>query len=67
MVQDTGWSRNYPSGQGLLRFSTIGEAAAAAASVASGYAEHSRAARAIAEEFFDSDKVLSELVKIVEG
>jgi hypothetical protein len=67
VVQDTGWSRNYPSGQGLLRFSTIGEAVDAAASIASRYAEHSRAARSIAEEFFDSDKVLSELLETVEG
>ena len=28
VVQDTGWSRNYPSGQGLLRFRTVGEAVA---------------------------------------
>ena len=67
VVQDTGWSRNYPSGQGLLRFSTVDEAVHAAGSVASRYAEHSRAARAIAEEFFDSDKVLSELLETVEG
>ena len=65
VVQDTGWSRNYPSGQGLLRFSTVGEAVDAASSVASHYAEHSRAARAIAEEFFDSDKVLSGLLETV--
>ena len=67
MVQDTGWSRNYPSSRGLLRFSTVGEAVAAAGSVASDYADHSRAARAIAEEFFDSDKVLSELLETVEA
>jgi hypothetical protein len=67
VVQDTGWSRNYPSGQGLLRFRTVGEAVDAAAAVASRYAEHSRAARAVAEEFFDSDKVLSGLLETVEG
>jgi hypothetical protein len=67
VVQDTGWSRNYPSGDGLLPFRTVAEAVGAAASVASDYAGHSRAARAIAEAFFDSDKVLSELLETVEG
>jgi hypothetical protein len=62
VVQDTGWSRHYPSGEGLLRFRTVDEAVHAVGDVASHYAEHSRAARAIAEEFFDSDKVLSELL-----
>ena len=62
VVQDTGWSRHYPSGEGLLRFRTIDDAVHAVGDVASHYAEHSRAARAIAEEFFDSDKVLSELL-----
>ena len=65
VVQDTGWSRQYPSGQGLLRFQTVDEALAAAGDVACRYAEHSKAARAIAEEFFDSNKVLSELIETV--
>ena len=68
VVQDTGWSRNYPSGQGLLRFRTVGEAVRRPPGASRrDYAEHSRAARAIAEEFFDSDKVLSELLETVEG
>jgi hypothetical protein len=67
VVQDTGWSRNYPSGQGLLAFRTVGEAVAAAASIASHYAEHSRAARAIAEEYFDSKKVLSEFLETADA
>ena len=65
VVQDTGWSRNYPSGKGLLRFTTVAEAVDAAKQIASDYAAHSRAARAIAEEFFDSDKVLTELLATV--
>ena len=65
VVQETGWSQRYPSGQGLLRFTTVAEAADATSQVASDYAAHSRAARAIAEEFFDSDKVLTELLATV--
>ena len=65
VVQETGWSRTYPSGQGLLHFTTVAEAVDAANEIASDYAAHSRAARAIAEEFFDSDKVLTELLETV--
>ena len=65
VVQDTGWSRSYPSGEGLLRFRTEAEALAAVGDVARRYTEHSKAARAIAEEFFDSNKVLSELIEAV--
>lgn len=65
VVQDTGWSRHYPSGQGLLGFRTMDEALAAAGDVARRYTEHSKAARAIAEKFFDSNQVLSELIEAV--
>jgi hypothetical protein len=65
VVQETGWSRNYPSGQGLLSFTTVAEAVEATSQIASDYATHSRAARVIAEEFFDSDKVLTKLLKTV--
>lgn len=67
LVQDTGWSRNYPSGRGLLGFRTLAEAVDGAERIARDYAEHSRAARAIAEEFFDSSKVLSALIEAVDG
>ena len=67
LVQDTGWSRNYPNGRGLVGFRTLGEAVDGADRIARDYAEHSLAARAIAEEFFDSDKVLSTLLASVNG
>ena len=67
VVQETGWSRNYPSGKGLLRFTTVADAVDAANQIASDYAAHARAARAIAEEFFDSDKVLTEVLETVEA
>ena len=62
IAQDTGLSDLYPLGEGLLPFRTLDEAAAAVASVAGDYARHSRAARALAEVHFDSDKVLSRLL-----
>jgi hypothetical protein len=58
LLQDTGFSRNYPVGEGLVPFSTIAEAAAGAERIAADYDAHRAAARALAEERFDSAKVL---------
>ena len=56
LVQETGGS--VPAGEGLLTFQTLDEAAAGAADIAANYARHCRAARALAEEFFDARQVL---------
>jgi hypothetical protein len=66
IAQDTGLSDIYPVGQGLLTFSTLDEAAACVEEVLSNYPRHSRAARGLAEEFFDSDKVLLQLLEKLE-
>jgi hypothetical protein len=63
LIQDTGFSRNYPVGEGLVPFSTPEEAIAGAGRIGSDYEEHCRAARALAEEYFDSDKVLGQFVE----
>ena len=63
LVQDTGFSRNYPMGEGLVAFRTMEEAVAGAERIARDYAEHARAARAIAEAYFDSDRVLGRLLE----
>jgi hypothetical protein len=62
VVQDTGFSRWLPTGEGLLAFSTLDEAADAIARLAYEPERHAAAARAIAAEFFDSDKVLTRLL-----
>jgi hypothetical protein len=62
VVQDTGFSSVIPTGEGVLAFNTIEEAAEAIRSVETRYPDHSRAARAIAEQYFDSGKVLESLV-----
>lgn len=59
LVQDTGFSRNLPTGEGLVAFRTLEEAVEGAERIARDYAAHCAAARAIAEEFFDSDRVLT--------
>ena len=58
LVQQTGFGRHLPTGEGLLAFTTVDEAAAGAAAILGDYDRHSRAARAVAAEFFDADRVL---------
>jgi hypothetical protein len=62
VVQDTGWSAIYPTGEGLFAFSTIDEAVAGLAAVERDYRRHCEAARAIAAHEFDSDRVLTKLL-----
>ena len=63
LVQDTGFGRTYPVGCGLLSFRTLADAVQGAERINRDYTAHSRAARAIAERFFDSDKVISTLLE----
>lgn len=65
LMQDTGFGRTLPVGEGLIPFRTLDEAVAGAARIARDYAAHSRAARAIAEAYFDSDTVLRGLLAAV--
>jgi hypothetical protein len=65
LAQDTGIRDLYPTGEGLLVFSTLDEAVAGVEAIRSDYQRHSRAAREIAEEYFDSDKVLARLLEKV--
>lgn len=62
VTQDTGWSRYLPTGEGLFAFDDIESAAAALKSVESDPAHHSRVAREIAVEHFDSSRVLEALI-----
>jgi hypothetical protein len=62
ITQETGFSRWLPSGEGVLAFSTPAEAVAAIADVSARYAQHCRAARGLAEAYFDSAVVLVDLL-----
>jgi hypothetical protein len=62
LAQDTGLEGLYPLGEGLLTFRTIDDALADVEAVCGNYARHASAARTIAEEQFDSDIVLVELL-----
>jgi hypothetical protein len=62
VVQDTGFSHVLPVGVGLVPFRNLDEAVAGIRSIEGDYARHAKAAREIADEYFDSDKVLTRLV-----
>jgi hypothetical protein len=63
LAQDTGWTADLPAGEGLLAFGTVEEAAAGVEALQSDYPRHRRAARAVAEEHFASDRVLGRLLE----
>jgi hypothetical protein len=65
LVQDTGWSRNYPSGRGLVAFNTLQDAIAGVTDITANYDEHARAARRLAEEMFSAEVVLPEVLQTV--
>lgn len=62
IVQDTGYSKVLPTGAGLLAFKSPEEAIGAIERVRDDYDRHARAARALAESYFDSGKVLDRLL-----
>lgn len=65
LVQETGFGDRLPTGEGLVAFSTLAEAARGAALIARDYEAHARAARSLAENLFDSDRVLGRLLEEV--
>jgi len=67
VVQDTGPSRLLPSGEGMFRFSTPEQAAAALEAMNADYARHCRAARELAESVFDSKLVAARILEIAAG
>jgi hypothetical protein len=65
LAQETGFSKLYPTGTGLVTFETFDEAVSGVQEIRRQPARHSRAAREIAEAYFDSDHVLSRLLEEV--
>jgi hypothetical protein len=62
VVQDTGFDVALPVGEGIVAFRTFDEAVDGIRSVTASYERHARAAREIAEEYFNSDVVLENLL-----
>ena len=67
VVQDTGPSALLPNGEGMFRFSTPEEAAAALEAMNTDYERHCRAARELAESVFDSAKVAARILEVATG
>jgi hypothetical protein len=65
IAQETGFSDFLPTGEGLFAFNNEDDVLDAIQELRSDYARHARAARDIAEEYFDSRKVLSTLLERV--
>jgi hypothetical protein len=63
LAQDTGLADLYPTGEGLVTFTTLEEAVAGADAICGDYRSHSNAARELAREHFDSDRVLTRLLE----
>jgi hypothetical protein len=63
LCQDTGLSGRLPLEEGIVAFSTLEEAAEGADRILRDWDAHSRAARSIAEEFFDAKKVMGDLLE----
>lgn len=62
VLQDTGFSQHYPTGEGIFAFSTPEQAVAALAAIESDYRRHCEAARAAAEREFAAERVLARLL-----
>jgi hypothetical protein len=61
----TGFSKFYPAGEGLFEFSTHAEALDAFDQIARDYPRHARAARGLAEEFFEGTRVVGAMMSSV--
>ena len=64
IAQQTGFSRFLPTGEGLFAFASCDEVLAAIEALEVDYRRHARAARSLAIEYFDSDKVLGRLLQL---
>lgn len=62
IIQETGFTRNYGGDAGLLSFRSLGEIVDAVKMINADYKRHARAARAIAREIFEAEKVLASLL-----
>jgi hypothetical protein len=62
LTQDTQWSKYLPIGTGLFAIHDLDSAKEAIDALGSDYIRHSKAAKEIAVEYFDSNKVLQDIL-----
>jgi hypothetical protein len=65
ITQETGFGDVLPTGHGLFGFTTMDQIVAAVDAINADYPRQCRAAREVAEAYFDADKVLSQMLKEV--
>jgi hypothetical protein len=63
ITQETGFSKHLPTGEGLFAFQTMDDILAAVDKIESDYDRSCRAAREIAAEYFDAEKVVGSLMQ----
>ena len=64
VVQHTGPSACLPNGEGMFRFTSLDDAAAALDAINRDYERQCRAARAIAETHFDANRILEHVLNV---
>jgi hypothetical protein len=62
VTQETGFTKLYGGKAGLLSFQSLDEITDAVIAINREYAKHSRAARNIAHEFFEAEKVVKSIL-----
>ena len=62
ITQETGFTEHYGNNRGLFAFNSLGEIADAVHQISADYKKHSRAARALACEIFEAEKVVAQLL-----
>ena len=67
ITQETGFSNVLPTGEGLFGFATLEDVLDAVERVNDDYARHSRAAQAIAREWFDYRVVLGDMLDYIDA
>jgi hypothetical protein len=63
ITQETGFTEHYGNGGGLFGFRSLGEIKDAVEKINADYRFHSRAARAVAQEEFEAERVLKSLLE----
>ena len=63
VLQATGFEDLLPTGAGAFAVRDVDEAVAALAAIRADYGHHSRAARRLAEEFFDAERLLARMLR----
>ena len=64
VVQDTGPSTFLPNGEGMFRFTTMKEAVKAFDMINADYERHCRAARKLAETYFDAKQIVGKILSV---